>query len=189
MKNNNGDKIVSYFKHFIQQLCYLFLIFSCLTFPSCNKIKNKTKELADKTEQKAKDKSGDLTDKVIPHFDAYHPDTKFNKERFKEFIKVELTRDIKNIYCFDDPIGIDADFQFSFNCDSSTARRIIEKHELTLDKETTDYAFGLQNDFPWWDKKKIKKLDLYSKKSERNFCQYFWYDTKEKKAYYFDFDY
>lgn len=164
-----------------------FILFSTL-LPSCHKIKSKTKELANQTESSAKEKSKDITDKVIPHFDAYQPDTKYNKERFKDFLQVELTPDIKNIYCFDDAIGIDADYQFAFNCDSSTARRIIEKHLLTLDKETSDYAFGLQNDFSWWDKKKIEKLDLYSWKGEKQYFKYFWYDAKEQKAYYFDFD-
>jgi hypothetical protein len=174
----------------MKQPLHILTILSTLTLllPACNKIKSKTQELADKTEQKVKDKSKDLPNQIIPHFDAYTPDTKFNKERFKDFLQVELTPDVKNIYCFDDAIGIDADYQFSFNCDSSTARRIIEKHNLSLDKETTDYAFGMQNDFPWWDKKKIEKLDLYSWKGERQYYQYFWYDAKEQKAYYFDFD-
>jgi hypothetical protein len=155
---------------------------------SCDRIKDKGKRIADKTEEKAKDKSEELIDKVAPHFDAHKPDTKFNKERFKDFLQVELTPDVKNIYCFDDAIGIDADYQFSFNCDTSTARKIIEKHKLTLDTATTDYAFGLQNDFDWWDKKKIEKLDLYSWKGDQQYFKYFWYDKSEQKAYYFDFD-
>lgn len=159
-----------------------------MTIGSCDRIKNKGQELADKTEIKVKDKSKDLVDKVIPHFDAYKPDTKFNKEQFKDFLKVDLTPDIKNIYCFDDVIGIDADYMFSFNCDTTTARKIIEKHQLKFDKKTTDYAFGLQHDFDWWDKKKIEKLDLYSWQGDRQYFKYFWYDKTEQKAFYFDFD-
>lgn len=166
----------------------IFILFSTLTLLSCHKIKSKTKELANQTKTTVEEKSKDVSDKVIPHFDAYKPDTKYNKERFKDFLQVELTPDIKNIYCFDDAIGIDADYPFGFNCDSSTARRIIEKHQLTLDKKTTAYAFGLQNDFSWWDKKKIEKLDLYSREGENRYFKYFWYDAKEQKAYYFDFD-
>ena len=171
----------------MRQTIYILIILT-LTFYSCDRIKNKGQELADKTEEKFKDKSKDLVDKVVPHFDAYKADTKFNKERFKDFLQVELTNDIKNIYCFDDAIGIDADYQFSFNCDSSTVRRIVDKHKLTLDTETTDFAFGLQNDFDWWDKKKIEKLKLYSWKGDHQYFKYFWYDNKEQKAYYFDFD-
>ena len=172
----------------MKQTIYISTIIFALTIVSCDRIKNKGQELADKTEEKVKVKSKDLVDKVVPHFDAYKPDTKFNKERFKDFLQVDLTPDIKNIYCFDDAIGIDADYMFSFNCDSTTARKIIEKHHLKLDKETTDYAFGLQHDFEWWDKKKIEKLDLYSWQGDNQYFKYFWYDRTEQKAYYFDFD-
>ena len=172
----------------MKQTIYISTIIFALTIVSCDRIKNKGQELADKTEEKVKNKSKDLVDKVVPHFDAYKPDTKFNKERFKDFLKVDLTPDIKNIYCFDDAIGIDADYMFSFNCDTTTARKIIEKHQLKLDKETTDYAFGLQHDFEWWDKKKIEKLVLYSWQGDHQYFKYFWYDKTEQKAYYFDFD-
>jgi hypothetical protein len=177
-----------HFKTTMKQTIYISTIIFSLTIVSCDRIKNKGQELADKTEEKVKDKSKDLVDKVVPHFDAYKPDTKFNKERFTDFLKVDLSPDIKNIYCFDDAIGIDADYMFSFNCDTTTARRIIEKHQLKLDKETTDYAFGLQHDFEWWDKKKIEKLDLYSWQGDHQYFKYFWYDKTEQKAYYFDFD-
>ena len=177
-----------HFKTTMKQTLYISTIIFTLTIVSCDRIKNKGQELADKTEEKVKDKSKDLVDKVAPHFDADRPDTKFNKERFTDFLKVELTPDIKNIYCFDDAIGIDADYMFSFNCDTTTARKIIEKLQLKLDKETTDYAFGLQHDFDWWDKKKIEKLDLYSWQGDHQYFKYFWYDKAEQKAYYFDFD-
>ena len=173
----------------MKQTLYILTFISAMTIISCNRIKNKGQELADNTKEKVKDKSKDLVDKVIPHFDAYRPDTKFNKERFKDFLQVDLTEDIKNIYCFDDAIGIDADYQFSFNCDSVTAGRIIKKHQLKLDKTSTNYGFGLQNDFEWWDKKKIEKLDLYTwQNADHRYFKLFWYDKTEQKAYYFDYD-
>lgn len=144
--------------------------------------------MIEKSEEKVKNESENLADKLAPHFDAYQADTKFNKARFKDFLKVELTPDISNIYCFDDAVGIDADYQFSFNCDTATVRRIIEKHQLKPDKTTKDYAFGLQNDFEWWNKKKIEKLDLYSWQSKNQYFKYFWYDRAEQKAYFFDFE-
>ena len=155
---------------------------------SCDSIKNKGQELADKTEEKVKDKSKDLVDKVIPHFDAYEADTKFNKERFQEFLQVDLTPDVKNIYCFGDAMGIDADYQFGFNCDPATAKWIMEKHQLKPDITTTDFAFGIQNDFAWWDKSKIEKLELHSWEGDHRYFKYFWYDNIEQKAYYFEFD-
>ena len=87
---------------------------------SCNRIKNKGEELVDKTKAKVIDKSNDLIDKVSPKFDTNKADTKYNKKRFLDFLKVEITPDIKNIYCFDDAIGIDASYQFSFNCNDKT---------------------------------------------------------------------
>ena len=172
----------------MKQAIFVLTIIFALTIFSCDRIKNKGHELADKTEEKVKDKSEEIIDKVVPHFDAYKPDTKFNIERFKDFLKVNLSPDIKNIYCFDDAIGIDADYQFSFNCDTAPVRQIIEINHLKLDKITTDYAFGLQNDFAWWDKKKIEKLDLFSWHGDNQYFKFFWYDKTEQKAYYFDFD-
>jgi hypothetical protein len=167
----------------------LFIIFFFQYFVcSCNRIENKGKEIAEDAKHSIKEKLNDLVDKVAPHFDAYTPDTKYNKERFKEFLQVELTSDIKNIYCFDDAIGIDADYQFAFNCNLQTAERIKEKHHMVEDTENAEMAMGLQNDFVWWDKKKIEKLKLYSCKGEHEYYQFFWYDEKEQKAYYFDFD-
>lgn len=162
----------------------LFLIAALLILSSCGRIVKKGKDIAHQTKEKVADKSDDM----FPHFDAYKADTKYNKKRFKDFLKVDLTPDITNIYCFDDAVGIDADYQFAFNCNDSTAQRIIRTHAMTLDTEDTDFAFGLQNDFKWWDKKKIEKLPLYSWTDGEQYFQYFWYDKKEQKAYYFDFD-
>jgi hypothetical protein len=166
---------------------YIPVIAFCLLAASCDRARSKGEEIAEQVKQEVKDRSKEMVDRVAPHFDAYEPDTKFNKERFRDFLQVELTPDIRNIYCFDDAIGIDADYQFGFNCDTSTARRIIEKHGLTLDTVTTDYGFGMQHDFEWWDKTKIEKLALYSWQGDQYF-KYFWYDTAEQKAYFFDFD-
>lgn len=172
----------------MKQRLYILILLAALTVFSCDRAKNKGKELADKAVERVENKSRDLIDKVLPHFDAYNPDTKYNKKRFKDFLQVELTADIKNIYCFDDAIGIDADYMFSFNCDTTTARKIIEKHHLKIEKTRTDYAFGLQHDFEWWDKNKIEKLTLYSWQGDHQYFKYFWYDNTEQKAYYFDFD-
>ena len=171
-----------------KQSIYILATVLMLAIFSCGRARQKGQEIATKTKEKVKDKASEVVDKVFPHFDAYQPDTKHNKERFKDFLKVDLTPDVKNIYCFDDAIGIDAGYQFSFNCNPETAKRIIETNQLKRDKETTDYAFGLQNDFAWWNKKKIEKLDLYSWQGDHQYFKYFWYDKADHKAYYFDFD-
>jgi hypothetical protein len=163
-------------------------ILSCalLLLIGCDQIKQD--ESSNVVKQKLKKSAATIINKVIPQFDANTADTKFNKERFKEFLKIDLTADIKSIYCFDDRIGINADFQFSFNCNASTVAKIIEKHHLKLDTQNENLAFGLQTEFNWWQKAKIKKLKLYSWTNGQNYFKYFWYDEREKKAYFFDFD-
>lgn len=172
----------------MKQLFFLLIFTSPMIFNSCDRIKYGVKRLANKTDRLIKDQSNQLLDKIFPRFDANEPDTKYNKKRFTEFIKIDITSDVRNIYCFADVIGIDADYMFSFNCNTTTVRKIIDKHLLKLDKETTDYAFGIQDNFKWWDKEKIKKLELYSWNDGKQYFKYFWYDKTESKAYFFDFD-
>ena len=166
----------------------LLLAFVVLAFLNCNQIKSKSEQLISKAENKVKNKTNDLIDAAFPHFDAYQADTKANKQRFVDFLQIKITPDIQEIYCHADAIGIDADYQFAFHCTAETAQKIIEKHHLHLDTAATDYAFGLQTDFEWWDKEKIKPLDLYCSQNSDTYFQYFWYDKAASKAYYFDFD-
>jgi len=153
---------------------------------ACDRIKNKVHEIEDTTYKKVKAESDELAENISPQFDSDHADTRSNQLRFKDFLQIELSKDIKNLYCFDDAIGIDADYMFAFNCDSSTAEKIKVKHLLKPDTNN-DYGFGMQHDFDWWDKKKIEQLDLYSWNKGQDY-KFFWYDQKEKKAYYFEFD-
>ncbi|NDV43053.1 hypothetical protein GTK07_06900 [Muricauda sp. 40Bstr401] len=129
-----------------------------------------------------------VVDKVFPPFDSDKADTENNKRRFKDFIKVELTEDVKNIYCFDDAIGIDADYMFSFTCNSQTSDKIIKTHNLTRDTNNSDNGFNLQHDFDWWDKDKISQLVKYSWTNGGQYYKYYWFDNENNKAYYFEFD-
>lgn len=150
--------------------CGLTILSTCY---SCTWVKNKIKK---------------QTDNVFPRFDHDKPDTDNNKKRFKDFIKVELTSDVKNIYCFNDEIGIDVDYMFAFNCDSTTSNNIIKKHELKLDTVNTECGFGMQHDFDWWDKERIAELPKYSWTNGEQYFKYYWYDEENEKAYFFDFD-
>lgn len=114
-----------------------------------------------------------VADVVFPQFDPGKPDSDNNRIRFKDFIQVEITPDVQNIYCFDDAIGIDQDYMFSFNCSPSTSEKIIAKHHLTADTLNTDNGFGMQHDFEWWDKARIEQLQKYS-----------WTDGKQYHRYY-----
>ena len=159
---------------------------------SCDRIRNKSEHVAEKVKEKTKKELREQTQKVIekvnPTFDYNKPDTENNKKRFKDFLKVEITPDVTNIYCFDDAIGIDVDYMFAFNCDNSTSRKIIEVHNLTIDTHNSDNGFGIQHDFKWWDRKEIEKLQKYSWTDGNQYFKYYWYDKENGKAYFFDFD-
>ena len=172
----------------MKNLISISLTIILLLLFSCNRIKNKGAEIVVKTKAKVIEKSNDLIDNVSPKFDKNIADTKYNKKRFLDFLKVEITPDIKNIYCYDDAIGIDASYQFSFNCNYETAKKIIQKHKLKLDKNNTVPSFGIQHNCEWWDINKIEKLNLYSWTNNDQYFKNFWYDQIEQKAYFFDFD-
>ena len=177
----------------MKQLIHILTILILITgLISCNRIKNKTEQFGDKVKKKAKEKLKEQTQKVIykvsPPFDHDKPDTDNNKKRFKDFLKIEVTPDVKNIYCFDDAIGIDADYMFAFNCDLATSKKIINIHNLTIDTLNADNGFGLQQDFEWWDKERIAKLKKYSWTNENQYFKFYWYDKENQKAYFFDFD-
>lgn len=161
------------------------------TLVSCNRVKNKAKWLVHKVTNKAKteikDQSKKIAEKVFPPFDHDQPDTENNKKRFDDFLKVERTSDVKNIYCFDDAIGIDADYMFSFNCSEETSNKIIKTHQLKIETTNTDNAFGLQDEFDWWNKERIKQLQKYSWTDGDQYHKYYWYDAENEQAYFFDF--
>ncbi len=135
----------------------------------------------------AVDTTIEVAQKLFPPFDSGIPDTEANKKNFRSFLKVELTPDVKNIYCFDDAIGQDADYMFAFNCDSATAERIIDQHVLRKDSLPGNNADGLQHDFPWWNKERIAELQSYFWNAD-TFYKLFWYDEAQQKAYYFEYD-
>lgn len=159
---------------------------------ACDRVKQKTEQLTEQAKEKTKEQlekqAQKVVDKVFPPFDHDKPDTQNNQKRFKDFLQIEITPDIKNIYCFDDAIGIDADYMFSFECSSSTSNEIIEVHGLTIDTVNADNGFGLQHDFDWWDKKRIAELKKYSWTNGDRHFKYYWYDEENGKAYFFDFD-
>lgn len=145
--------------------------------------------------EKGKEKTDQITksafERVFPTFDSNIPDTEANKKNFRNFIQVDITPDVKYIYCFDDAIGQDADYMFSFSCNPETVTKIIERHSLRKDSLKGNNSEGLQDDFFWWDKKKIYELESYSWNSDncgKNLHKTFWYDHDNQKAYYFEYD-
>ncbi|MDU1892913.1 MAG: hypothetical protein E6767_19710 [Dysgonomonas sp.] len=116
-------------------------------------------------------------------FDHDKADTKNNKGKFKDYLKVDLTPDVKDIYCFGDFIGIDSSVYFSFTCDSTTIQRIIDRNNLVL-SDSYDRGLSLNYNFTWWDEEKIAKIRPYKTDEGGNLIQYLWYDKENKKAYY-----
>ncbi|GAB5466516.1 MAG: hypothetical protein Kapaf2KO_19520 [Candidatus Kapaibacteriales bacterium] len=175
--------------HVIKILTILIL---GLGFISCDRIKDKTDQaigkFKDNTKEEFLDQSQRVYDRVYPQFDHDKSDTENNRKGFVEFLKVELTADIKNIYCYDDAIGIDTDYMFSFNCNIETSKKIIITHKLKIDTLDLGNGFALQHDFEWWDKKRIETLKRYSWTNGNQYYKYYWYDNENNKAYFFDFD-
>lgn len=130
---------------------------------------------------------------VFPTFDSDKSDTENNKKHFRNFLNVEITPDVKNIYCFDDAIGADVDYMFAFNCDSMTIKRIIEVNELVKDSIPGGNQEGLQHDFFWWDKERINELIGYKRTTSdgregaKTYNRILWYDESNGKAYYFEY--
>ncbi len=159
-----------------------------LSLFSCDKVKRKGHQAVNKAKTTLAEKKADIGDKIIARFDAYEPDTRFNKKRFYEFFSFYPTQDVKNIYCHADELGIDHDYQFAFNCDTATITKIISYLNLTKSEQPDNFSSGLWNDFPWWDSTKITTLKPYWTKGKHETYRYLWYDTSGQKAYYFTFD-
>lgn len=158
------------------------ILLSFILTLSCNRIKDETKKIKEEIETEIEEG----VDKVFPKFDAYDSDTDANKKRFKEFLQVDLSPDVQEIYCYSDQIGIDSKFQFGFSCDSSTVQAIIEKHQL---KPDSTFNGSLAEEFDWWPKTQVQELPHYMWQNDKqNWIKEFWYNDSTAKAYYLEYD-
>lgn len=159
---------------------------------SCDRIQRRAKQTTERVKDTSKGvikrQKDRVVHKIFPPFDHEKPGTESNKKLFKDFLKVEITPDVKDIYCFDDAIGIDADYMFSFRCDSATSNRIIKVNELKIDLINTDNGFYMPHDFRWRNREGIAKLQKYTWTNGDRYFKYYWYDEEVEKAYFFDFD-
>lgn len=164
-------------------------VLALLVQTSCRRAKKKAEQATSTAKAIIREKKSDISDKIVAHYDAYQPDTRFNKVRFTEFFHFSPTPDVREIYCHADEMGIDHDYQFTFYCKPITARKIIDSLLLNqrgpLDNNTGN---GFWHPFPWWDSLQITKLQPWSAKGPNASYQYFWYDSSSNKAYYFSFD-
>jgi hypothetical protein len=164
----------------------VWLLLICIY--SCDRVKRKSQQAVDKAHAKIAEKKADIGDKLITRYDAYTPDTRFNKKRFQEFFGFAPTADVKELYCHADEMGIDHDYQFSFTCNTSTVTKIISKLALVKADQPDNFSSGLWHSFPWWDSTSISVSKPYFKKGDHETYWYLWYDHKKSKAYYFEFD-
>jgi hypothetical protein len=167
---------------------YISAIALILSLASCDRIKRKGNQVVDKAKDKIIAKKDAAVDKVIPIFDSYTPDTKYNKKRFIDFFGFAPTSDITDLYCYNDQIGIDSKFQFAFKCDPGTKDRIVKHLNLTQAAGPDNSSRGLWQSFQWWDSAKIVTLNPYWRKDDHEYYRYLWFDEEKKAAYYIDFD-
>lgn len=151
---------------------------------TCTRVKDEAKNI----KNKATKTLSDAKDKFFPVYDSQTPDSQNNKNRFEEFFGFKPTKDVKNIYCHADEMGIDSDYSFAFMCDKETIRKI--EDELNLDNDSLPELnpSGFFHDFDWWDKEKIDTLMPSWRKGDHEKYYLLWYDSINKEAYYFEYD-
>jgi hypothetical protein len=167
---------------------YICTIILVVTLFSCDRITRKGQEVVDKTIEKISEKKAEVVDEVIPTFDSYKPDTKFNKKRFRAFFGFDPRPDVNRIYCFGDQIGIDSRFMFSFQCSTSTKTKIVTHLDLTKSEKPDNSSSDLWQKFAWWDSLKIVTINPYWSKTEHEHYRYLWFDSTKQMLYFIDFD-
>jgi hypothetical protein len=161
---------------------YLLLLTLNIGLFSCDKIKHKGQYFLEKSKSKVATK----LDAYFPSYDASMPDTENNKKRFREILKIEVSEDVKNIYAYGDFLGADFKILLAFSCNKTTLKHIIDKNNLQLSNEKSGgLVFG--EEFPWWHKKIIAKINPYKIGEEGKFWRYLWYDVATQIAYYEEF--
>jgi len=121
-------------------------------------------------------------------FDSDKPDTRNNHFHYEKLVGVEITPDVKNLYSFGDEIGIDASYYLAFECNITTAKRILTSNSLIKD---TKKGNPLSNGFKqkWWNESEIDTLTRYVFTNDaRTYFRYFWYNKTNQHAYFLDFD-
>ena len=186
--------VLHHFKQTLRLTIYILTITFLATLSSCDRLKRKGQKAVDKTKEKVAEtnqninaKKNQLVDKVFPIYDSGKPNTENNKKRFKEHLQVDLTSDIKNIYAFGDFLGADYKVLISFGCDTATLNKIVTAKAMTISTVDNDDGLLFLDEFIWWDKKAIDKINPFKIGKEYESWQYLWYDKESKTAYYEEF--
>jgi hypothetical protein len=158
------------------------LLICCATLCSCDRIKNKRYKLTSSVKGKVRNKAMNVADNIFPIFDANHPDTKYNKKRFTEYLGVGITNDVSSVYSLGDFLGADYKVLISFKCDSLTIQKIVCKNCMSLSKEK-DGGLIFADKVDWWKEEIIEEISPYKRQKGRE-TLYLWYDTLSKTAYF-----
>lgn len=171
-------------KHSGRLLLTLFLLSFSMTVLSCGKIKRKGHQVIDQSKEIV---TGQI-DKVLPTYNAYTADTDHNKDRFKEHLQIELTKDVKDLYTYGDFMAIDYSVLMSFTCDQATIDRIVRKNGLQpATEDDRRHSISFPGRFDWWKQETIDQLVPYKAGEEDEFWQYLWYDPATRQAFYQEF--
>ncbi len=167
--------------HLVVHLGLVAIVFGGV---SCQKVKNKSQQVSHYLHRVVFEGK----DRLFPQFDSTRPDTESNKRRFKDFVGIEPSADVQNLYCNADELGINASYSFVFTCDSSTHQAIIRQLRLTPDSSTADFSTGgFATNVWWWNKEITTREKPYSRQQKDLRC-YLWRDQKERKDYFLTFD-
>ena len=123
---------------------------------------------------------------LLAAYDTDKPDTKANRERLEDYLKIPATENVKEVYCYADFMGADYTIQLSFICDTSTLSKIIKVNSLSPDS-TTSQGLNLARAFEWWNGKLIDTIPHFSSTTENELYKYLWFDSSVSKAYYLEF--
>ncbi|MGC4103826.1 hypothetical protein [Ferruginibacter sp.] len=172
------------------------LLFSLLSFMSCLVFTLWTflytaKQVYTKTENIiAKKLASDTADSergynLFVDYDIDKPDTKSNRERFKDYLKIDINENVKEVFCYADFLGADYKIQMSFKCDTATVNKIISVNKLY--KQDFRGGRNLDNQFPWWNEKRIDSIRPYIMSIEDELYKFLWFDPQSGKAYYLEY--
>jgi hypothetical protein len=115
------------------------------------------------------------------------PESIYNKKRFQEYLEIEPTEKVKNIYTYGDFLGADYKVLISFTTDRETIATIVKIKNMNLSEVETDDGLGFTEEIPWGDRDKIESLQPYKIGKEDEYWKYLWYDTKTNQAFYEEF--
>lgn len=163
----------------------LFLLLPLLG--SCERLSNKGHKLYDGAKHVVKDQAKTTIDKVFPQFDPYIADSKFNRQRFEDYLKLTPGDSVRSIYAYGDFIGIDYKVMLAFECDPYFAQKIIQTNELVLSPETDRKNLISGTSFDWWPEDQLDTLPQFKKGEDYKYWKILWVDSSAQKAYYLEF--